>query len=101
MTLQITIDGDELYDYVRIDALEETETKQVDRMLAASKREAEEYLNTDFSTTDDQGVVTPHEAPEEVKDWVFDRVAHRYENRGTLGKPDFTSIQSHRVYSFR
>ena len=101
MPLKVTINGDELYDYVRIDAADTTETAQVDRMFNASKNEALLFLNTDFSTTDENGVVTEHEAPESVKDWLFDRVAQRYENRGTLPKADFTDIFSHRVISFK
>lgn len=101
MPLQITLDGTELYDFVRIDAMDETEKKQVDRMFAASKREAESFLNTDFSTVSEDGTITPQEAPEEVKDWTFYRTAQRYEFRESLPQPDMSSIQSYRVYSFR
>lgn len=101
MPLKVTIDGSELYDYVRIDSDDITETKQVDRMFAASCNEAVEFLNTDFSTTDASGVVTEHEAPALVKEWLFDRTAQRYELRGMLPKADFNNIHTYRVHSFR
>ena len=105
MALKVTIDGDELYDYVRIDADDTTETKQVDRMFAASKNEAVKFLNTDFSVTvtnpDGTTTVIEVEAPEEVKEWLFERTAQRYELRGVLPKADFNNIHSYRVYSFR
>jgi hypothetical protein len=70
-------------------------------MLESAKIEAEMFLNTDFSTVDPEGKTIANEAPAAVKEWIFNRVAQKYENVGSFINPDFTAIHSHRVYPFR
>lgn len=103
MPLQITLQPNELLTYLKMDPGFDDGT--INTMLESAKIEAEMFLNTDFSTTvineDGTTTITPAEAPVPVKEWVFNRVAQKYENVGTWVKPDFIMIQPHKIYSFR
>jgi hypothetical protein len=103
MALKITINGNELLDFVRVES--GFDDSGVNSLLDAAKVEAEQFLNTDFHTeaTDDEGVVTitEVEAPATVKTWVFNRVAQLYDNRGNAVTVDYTLLKPHRIYPFR
>jgi hypothetical protein len=88
--LKITVTGNELYDFVRVDP--GTDDSAVSLALKTATEEAEKFLNTDF-----EGL----EAPAGVKNWVFNRVAQLYDNRGTTIKPDFAFIHPWRSLPFR
>jgi uncharacterized protein YwlG (UPF0340 family) len=70
-------------------------------MLESAKIEAEMFLNTDFSTADINGQTVANEAPADVREWIFNRVAQKYENVGSFTNPDYTALQPHRVYPMR
>lgn len=95
MPLKISFEENEINIYLRVD--EGIDAKLINGMVDAAKVEAEEYLNTNFA--DENGEA--QEAPASVKDWVLNRVAEKYENRGKQPKPDFAAIQPHRIYPFR
>jgi hypothetical protein len=103
MPLKITIEGNELLTYCKLEPNYDDGTIYI--MLEAAKIEAETFLNTDFSTiiTNEDGTTTieANEAPATVKEWVFARVAQRYESIGSFVRPDYTLLQPHRVHSFR
>jgi hypothetical protein len=103
MALQITITGNELNDYLRVDPGNDGVT--ITMLLETAKNEALQFLNTDFSTTvvneDGTTTTTENESPIEVKTWVFNRVAELYENRGVRITPNFDMIQPLRVYPFK
>ncbi|MGG3737256.1 head-tail connector protein [Aeribacillus pallidus] len=76
------------------------EDNLIQSLKTAASNEAERFLNTDFSTTDETGQTIENEAPVEVKIWVLNRMAELYENRGRVPEPDFSMIQHLRVYPF-
>jgi hypothetical protein len=103
MPLKIVLEGNELLTYCKMEPGFDDGT--INTMFESAKVEAEMFLNTDFSTvvTNDDGSITttPQDAPASVKDWVFNRVAQKYENIGSFSNPDFTLLQPYRVYPFR
>lgn len=103
MPLLITFTGTEIADYLRVDPTQETGT--INTLKAAAMDEAEQFLNTDFSivTTNPDGTTTttPNEAPPTVKEWVLNRIAEKFENRGKPVKPDYSTLKNYRVSIFR
>jgi hypothetical protein len=61
-------------------------------LLQTATGEAEQFLNTDFD-----GI----EAPAPVKTWVFNRVYQLYDSRGNHSRPEYTLLQTYRVYPFK
>jgi hypothetical protein len=96
--LQITVNGNELYDFIKVDP--GVDDASVATLLLTAKTEAQTFLNTDFSTTAEDGSQTPTEAPGPVKAWVFNRVSQLYETRGPGARPDYGMLRSYRVYPF-
>lgn len=103
MPLKITFDKTEIEEYLRIES--GTDTKLVATFKMAAMDEAETFLNTDFATTvlNEYGTttITPNEAPASVKEWVLNRIAEKYENRGNPVKPSYGPLKPHRVIQFR
>lgn len=103
MTLQITFTGTEIADYLRVDPTQETATINI--LKASAMNEAEQFLNTDFSTSvtnpDGTITITPNEAPALVKEWVLNRIAEKFENRGKPVKPDYSTLKNYRKFSFK
>jgi hypothetical protein len=103
MPLQITLKPYELLTYLKMDPGFDDGT--INTMYETAKLEAEQFLNTDFSTsvTNEDGsiTITPNEAPILVKDWIFNRVAQKYENAGNFIRPNFVALQPYRVYPMR
>lgn len=115
MPLKITITGNELEEFIRVDP--GNDANVISMLLEMAKNEAEMFLNTDFSetVTNEDGSITTKEieSPAPVKAWVFNRVAQLYENRGfskETGREtrfvsaqgiDYTFIQPYRVYPFK
>lgn len=103
MPLQITFNPGEIEEYLRIEAGSESTT--VDGMKNRALGEAEGFLNHDFSTKsitwDGIVIITPVEAPAEVKDWVKDRILTIYDNRGSVPVPDYSTLQPLRVSPMR
>lgn len=104
MPLKITFDGDELNEFVRVDI--GIDARTLENMKAAAMSEAETFLNTDFSVIvinpDGTTTTTAQEAPPAVKDWVLNRIAEKYENRGKSPamKPDYASLKGFRRLPF-
>jgi hypothetical protein len=103
MPLQITFSPGEIEEYLRIEQGSESIT--TDGMRNRAMKEAENFLNHDFSTKsitwDGIVVITPVEAPEEVKEWVKDRILTIYDNRGSVPLPDYSTLQPLRVSPMR
>ncbi|AKU43348.1 hypothetical protein CPT_Silence11 [Bacillus phage Silence] len=103
MPLQITFKPGEIEEFLRIEADQETMT--VDNIKNKAMREAENFINHDFSlktiTWDGVAVVTPVEADLSVKTWVLDRMLDLYENRGSASQPDFSTLKPFRVFPMR
>jgi hypothetical protein len=112
MPLKITFDTNEIEDFLRIDPGADAIT--VATVKSAAINEAQQFLNTDFSTTvtneDGTTTTTDNEAPAMVKQWVLSRMAQLYEIRmpapfgvgGTFNtSPDYTLIKPYRVIQFR
>jgi hypothetical protein len=103
LPLQITFQPGEIEEYLRIDPGQDAAT--IATMKKSAMDEAETFLNTDFSVTivnaDGTTTTTATEAPPSVKEWVLDRLAHKYENRGNQNKPSFGPINRHRKYPFK
>jgi hypothetical protein len=101
MPLRITFGASEINDYLRIDT---EETELIEMFKEAAMDEAEEYLNTDFSlvTQNSDGTTTTQtqEAPPKIKQWVLNRIAELYENRGKEPRAEFKAIQRYRRYPF-
>jgi hypothetical protein len=102
MTLKITFQANEVNEYLRVDTGQDTAI--IATLLASAMDEAEQELNTDFSTVttnaDGSTTTTPTEAPATVKEWVLNRLAEKYENRGNTPKPDFTTLKKYRRINF-
>lgn len=102
MPLLITFQANEIAEYLRLDTGQEVGT--VNTLKAAALEEAYTFLNTDFSTIDvnELGVeiINPVEAPAVVKEWVLNRIAQKFENRGTPVKPDYSTLRQYRVLNF-
>lgn len=102
MALLVTLTDAEVYEYLRLDMGQEVGTIRI--LKGSAMSEAETFLNTDFSTfaIDASGVetITPVEAPDEVKEWVLNRIAEKFENRGKTIKPDYSGLQPYRVLNF-
>lgn len=107
MPLQITFTGTEIADYLRVDPDQETAT--INTLKAAAMDEAEQFLNTDFSTVtinpDGTTTITPNEAPAGVKLWVLSRISQTFEKRvpeffgvGAISttKPDYVPLKKYR-----
>lgn len=94
MTLQVTFTGTEIADYLRVDPTQESGTINILKVSAMD--EAEQFLNTDFSI---DGV--DKEAPAIVKEWVLNRIAEKFENRGKPTKPDYSTLKNYRKTSFK
>jgi hypothetical protein len=94
MPLQVTFTGTQIADYLRIDPTQEAGT--IDMLKDSAIDEAEQFLNTDFSI---DGV--PKEAPAMVKEWILNRIAQKFENRGQPVKPDYSTLSKYRVPMFR
>lgn len=90
----MTFTGTQIADYLRVDPAQETGT--IEMLKDAAIDEAEEFLNTDFSV---DGV--SKEAPASVKEWVLNRIAEKFENRGQPVKPDFSTLRKYRVPMFK
>jgi hypothetical protein len=103
MPLVINFETNEIQNYLKVD--NDTDNLVIDGMKAAAMLQAEQFLNTDFSTvvTNEDGTTTttPNEAPATVKLWVMSRIAQLYEGRGQTAMPDYTLLQPHRIYPFR
>ena len=103
MPLKITFGANEVENYLRIDP--GTDSDIIETLKAAAMDEAEQFLNTDFSTvvTNPDGTTTiiENEAPAAVKEWVLNRIAEKYENRGKPVAPDFSTLKRYRVIQFR
>lgn len=99
MALKVTFQPNEINEYLRVDT--GVDTAVIATMLAAAMGEAERFLNTDFATTNADGTTTDAEAPAEVKEWVLNRIAEKYENRGKPVKPDYSTIKQLRVLPFK
>ena len=94
MPLQVTFTGTQIADYLRIDPTQEAGTIQI--LQAAAMDEAEQFLNTDFSI---DGVAK--EAPAMVKEWILNRIAEKFENRGQPVKPDYSTLKKYRIPMFK
>jgi hypothetical protein len=103
MPLKIALESNELLSFLKMDPGFDDNT--INTMFDSAKLEAEMFLNTDFSTvvTNDDGTttITPNDAPATVKEWIFNRVAQKYENVGSFVNPDYSALQPYRVYPFR
>jgi hypothetical protein len=99
MPLQISLLPNELLDYMRLEP--GFDDGPINAMLEGTKLEAEMFLNTDFSTVDENGATVPNEAPASVKEWVLNRVSEKYENRGSFKNPNFSQLQPYRVFPFK
>jgi hypothetical protein len=103
MPLKITLEGNELLTYLKMDPNIDDGT--ISTLFEGAKIEAEIFLNTDFSDVviNDDGTttITPNEAPTTVKQWIFNRVVQNYENVGSFVNPNYTLLQPFRVYPFR
>jgi hypothetical protein len=103
MPLRVTLEPGELFDFLKIE--QNFDDRTINNMFDSAKLEAEMFVNTDFSTTvineDGTETITLNEAPADVKEWIFNRVAEKYENRGSFKNPNFTQLQPYRVYPFR
>jgi hypothetical protein len=103
MPLQITFSPGEIEEYLRIE--QGTEATTIDGMRNRAMKEAENFLNHDFSSKtiswDGIVIVTPVEAPEEVKEWIKDRILTIYDNRGSVPQPDYTTLRPLRVAPMR
>jgi hypothetical protein len=102
MPLKITFEDNEVNEYLRVDT--GLDTAIIATLLAAAMDEAEQFLNTDFSTittnADGTTTTTATEAPATVKEWVLNRVAEKYENRGNAPKPDYSTLKKYRRINF-
>lgn len=98
MSLKITMTLEEMKLFLRVE--NDLEDALIQNLKKTASNEAERFLNTDFSTTDETGNVIENEAPDEVKQWVLNRMAQLYENRGQVPPPDFSMIQHLRDYPF-
>ncbi len=103
MPLKMTFKNGEMAQYLRIE--DGTEVDTLTGMQGRAMREAENFLNHDFSTKtitwDGTIIITPVEAPPEVKDWVKDRVLTIYDNRGNIPPADFSTLKPLRVSPMR
>jgi Leucine-rich repeat (LRR) protein len=95
MTLKLTVSGNELFDFIKLDA--GVDDAAVNLLLESAKDEAETFVNTNFPDSYNE----PTEVPKPVKAWVFNRVAQLYENRGVGAPPDYTLLKPYRFYSFK
>lgn len=99
----MTFEMGEIAEYLRIE--DGTEQLTVEGLTNRALREAETFLNHDFSTKtitwDGKIIITPVEAPAEVKEWVKDRILTVYDNRGSVPAADFSALKPLRVSPMR
>lgn len=103
MPLIINFVETEINDYLRIDPGQDLAV--IATLKASAMDEAETFLNTDFSTIrtnpDGTTTTTTNEAPATVKEWVLNRIAQKYENRGTPVAPDHSTLKRYRKPNFK
>lgn len=97
--LKLSLTLEDVKNFLKIDF--DDDDALINRMIQTAANEARGFLNTDFHTYDENGqLIQENEAPPEVHDWIQNRVAELYENRGNRPAPNFDDLQHLRVYPF-
>lgn len=98
--LKLTLTLEKVKNFLKIDFDDDDEL--INDMIQEAANEARGFLNTDFHTYDENGLlIQENDAPAEVNAWVRNRVAELYENRGNAPEPNFKPIHHLRVYPFK
>lgn len=97
MPLVTNLNVIELKKYLRLDEFDASEDSILALFLDVAIGEAQAFLGTDFSTTDEEGETITNPAPKEVVLWLQIRVGQLYEQRANPPKPNYSILKNYRV----